>query len=521
MKTQFNNAVFHTMEDPCDVHHSMTVEAGIITAFDEEPSKHRSVVDLQGLHVYPALIDAHLHMMETIALSSVGVPLCSFGQNRVEPHDLAGIEEKIRTHASKQKPGSLMVFSNYISAAMTERRLPTCYELDEWTGGGRVWVLNLDGHSSSCSTALLTALNLDEVAPDGILTGHTHDANLSSISDYLASSITPAILAQGIADFCNESASFGIGTICALVGNDASEHDTVTRLIAYLAQRFPLDVRLFPQYMDEKKLNAVLRCMGKKRVGGCLTWELDGSIGSRNAAFARPYKDGTQGSLYFEDEVIAKQISKYAEKDFFVTVHAIGDLAIAQLVGILETVKGTHRIDHCEFPSKEIRPRIYALKPFVTIQPGYAWIDKRYMHGYEHFLDEDIVQQQIPLKDFAEHEVLLCGSSDAPVQSVDPFLQMRGMREFYVEEQSLSAFEALKSYTANGGLMLGEKKGLLCPGYEASFFTTERDLLTIEPSGLENMRAESLYLRGKRYKPLSRSLATLAQMALSPKAKPL
>ncbi|MCL2889025.1 MAG: amidohydrolase family protein, partial [Eggerthellaceae bacterium] len=430
MKTLFNNAVFHTMEGPEDTHHSMTVENGIIIAFDEEESRNCRVVDLQGRHAYPALIDAHLHLMETVALSSLGVVLCRLENNSVVPGDLAGIGEKIREHAAKQKPGSLMVFSNYVSAAILEHRLPTNEELDLWANGAPVWVLNIDGHSSSCSTALLTALGLAEIAPDGILVGLAHESNLGLISDYLSSSVTAGILARGIADFCNECASFGIGTVCALEGSDDGKTDRITKLMAFLAQGFPLDVRLFPQYMDEKKLAALLPRMGKKRVGGCMKWELDGSIGSRSAAFGRPYKDGTKGSLYFEQETIEQAVGNFANKDFFISVHAIGELAIEQLVGIFEKVPGTHRIDHCEFPSPEVLPRIYALKPYITVQPGYAWVDKRYLHGYARFLDDELLAQQVPLKDLMDHNVVLCGGSDSPVQKVDPYLQMRGMREF-------------------------------------------------------------------------------------------
>ncbi len=514
MKTLFNNAIFHTMEDPQDTHHSMTVEHGKIIAFDEQPGEYSRIVDLGGTHVYPALIDAHLHLLETIALSGVGTQICRIEHDGVEPSNLAGIEKEIRAHAARVKPGSLIVFSNYISAAIAEKRLPTRFELDQWTDGARVWVLNIDGHSSSCSSALLEALDFMQLAPDGILAGPAHDANMGALSDYLASSVTPGIFARGIADFCNECASYGIGTVCAMAGTDDLERDGMTELGARIAQRLPLDIRFFPQYFEGKKLDAVLPRMGKKRIGGCMAWELDGSIGSRTAAFSRPYTDGSRGSLYFDDEDLRQIAQSLAEQGFIISAHAIGELAIEQIVSIFEDLPGKHRIDHCEFPSPQTLERIYKLKPYVTIQPGYAWIDKRYLHGYEHFLDEDIVAQQIPLKDFAANEVVLCGSSDSPVQSVDPFLQMRGMREFYVEDQSLSAFEALKTYTVNGGIMLDEEKGILREGYEASFFTTKDDLLEIEPCKLENMRAKSLYMHGKEYQPLPRSSKTLAHLLI-------
>ena len=517
------------MESADDVHSALLAEDGIIVAFDEEAlaaadSKSRRggrcrVVDLQGLHVFPALIDSHLHMLEAVALSGVGVPLCRFEQGRVEPRDLAGIEQLVRAHAAGVREGSLLVYTNFISITMAERRLPTRLELDEWTQGARAWVLNIDGHSSSCSTALLKALGLEEIAPDGILSGEAHDMNLGVISSYLSSCITPGVLARGIADFCNDCASFGIGTVCALEGTDDTERDRLTELTAFLAQRLPLDVRLIPQYMDERKLARVLPRMGAKRVGGCMKWELDGSIGSRTAAFARPYSDGSRVPLYFRDDSLERAVKGFAERGFFVTAHAIGELAIEQLVDLYEQVGGTHRIDHCEFPAPDILPRLCALKPFVTVQPGYSWIDKRYLHGYEHFLDEALLSQQVPLKDFEDHGVLVCGSSDAPVQSVDPFLQMRGMREFYVESQSLTAFEALKTYTVNAGRMLGENKGLLRPGFEASFFTIEQDLLQISPEELEHQRAEALYLRGRPYRKLPRSLTTLARLLVTPARK--
>ncbi len=174
-----------------------------------------------------------------------------------------------------------------------------------------------------------------------------------------------------------------------------------------------------------------------------------------------------------------------------------------------------YRIDHCEFPSADDAARICALKPSVTVQPGYSWMDKRFMHGYARMLDEDMLAQQIPLRDFTEAGVVICGSSDAPVQTVDPFLQMRGMREFYVEEQSLSAFDALATYTVNGGKMLDEKIGLLREGYEANFFATQRDLLAIEPAGLEGMHAECLFMHGTRYTPRSRGVAGLLKLLVS------
>ncbi len=550
MKTLFVNATFHTMENPADARRSMLVEDGTIVGFDlaEDDARVRgsATVDLDGMHVYPALIDAHLHLLETVALSGVSMQLCEVVDGRIEPHNLAGIEAKIRAHAAQAKPGDLLICSNCIALTMDEGRLPNRFELDEWTCGGRCWVMNIDGHSSSFSTALLEEIGLSAEAPDGIVAGPAHDANLGRITSVVSSAIGPRLLGDGIADFCDTCAHFGIGTVCAMDGTDDSKRDTLVELMARLAQHFAIDVRLFPQYMDEEKLSRVLPRMRRARVGGCMKWELDGAIGSLTAAFDRPYSNGAQAPTYFTDEFIERKVDDLVSRGFAVTAHAIGETAIRQITGAFEKADAhlhedgmpsderparaahgadvlspdapnhvRYRIDHCEFPSPDTVCRICALKPSVTIQPGYSWMDKRFMHGYARMLDTDMLAQQIPLRDFADAGVVLCGSSDSPVQTVDPFLQMRGMREFYLEEQSLSAYEALATYTVNGGKMLGENIGILREGYEANFFATDEDLLTIEPSGLEGMHAHALYMHGKRYTKRRRGVSALVQLLLS------
>lgn len=81
--------------------------------------------------------------------------------------------------------------------------------------------------------------------------------------------------------------------------------------------------------------------------------------------------------------------------------------------------------DHCESPSPRTVERICDLKPFVTVQPAYAWIEKRFLHGYKRYLSTYQIANQVPLARFARADMPPCGSSDSPVRSVDPFLQMQ------------------------------------------------------------------------------------------------
>ena len=96
--------------------------------------------------------------------------------------------------------------------------------------------------------------------------------------------------------------------------------------------------------------------------------------------------------------------------------------------------------------------------------------------------------------------VCVCGSSDSPVQSINPFEQMLGMVDFYIPEQSLSPYEALCTYTKNAALMLGEEDeiGTLEIGKRANFFLTEKDILNSDKNSIGSFEAEALYIDGKK-----------------------
>ena len=89
----------------------------------------------------------------------------------------------------------------------------------------------------------------------------------------------------------------------------------------------------------------------------------------------------------------------------------------------------------------------------------------------------------MPLRELYEAGVCLCGSSDSPVQSIDPFAQMLGMTEFYLPDQALTPYQALRTYTVNPAQMLGEETewGTLEEGTRAEFMVLEKDGRRLTP----------------------------------------
>ena len=151
----------------------------------------------------------------------------------------------------------------------------------------------------------------------------------------------------------------------------------------------------------------------------------------------------------------------------------------------------------------------------VMMQPGYAWIDKRYLHTYEQYLPLEIISR-MKLKALYDAGVCVCGSSDSPVQDMDPYLQMLGMVQFYNENESLTPYQAFRCYTAHAAESIEESdvRGTLEPGKVADFFTAKQDFFTLSPQEVVDFRPTDTYYGGKKYRNKKGTVPELLMMLL-------
>lgn len=527
MRTLYHHGVIHTLRTETECFSALGVEDGRIVFLGEDnPAHWDETVDLAGMHVYPALTDSHLHLLYTMVLSASSFLLCEVNETGVEPRSLAGIERRVREYCAQHPRQKLVVANGYMASALAEKRLPTRQELDAWTGGRRCVVYSIDGHSSAMSTALMEALDIAADGHSGQFSGEEHEFMQGKVTNLIAASVTPAVLARGIANFSNLCAHYGICRVCALDGNQDAEKDPTTGLLAFLAARMGPEVRLFPQYTDLARARPYFAKQATPRMGGCGAWELDGAVGSHSAAFSAPYADnGAQGHCYYDAGTVRDRVRQALAEGVQLTCHAIGEDAISQIMDLYAELlpagpRKAHapmpRVDHFEFPRRQAVEQAKRLPLAITVQPGFSWLDKRYLHSYTQYLPPEKIAQQVPLKELWEAGVCLCGSSDSPVQSIDPFAQMLGMTEFYLEEQSLTPYQALCTYTVNPARMLGEEAdwGTLEVGKRADFMVLERDFLQARGAEVGAFHAEYLVQNGRRRQPLRGTVGELARLCL-------
>lgn len=518
MTKLYKNAVFHSNIDEQDTFAYMTVDKGRITGtYKLHPEGRFEEVDLKGRHVFPCLIDGHTHMLLTVAVLAMGFNICEIGSEGVEPKTMAGIEARLRAYAEKQAPDAIIACNNYILTAIDEGRLPNRHELDDWGGGRPVVVYNIDGHSTALSTAMLRLAGLDEKG-SGVLTGEENERAQGRILDKVSSTMTLKKLARGIANFQNTCADYGICMVGALEGQGDSADDSSVELIMRLARYLDVDVRVYLQYKDLERVSRFTKNMAHPRVGGCGDWEMDGSNGSHSAAFSMPYKDtGEIAPCYYQQDEVDRLCRAADEKGWQIASHAIGDVAINMLVSALEKCDSDtfHRIEHAEFMDDAAFEKIKSGRWALMMQPGYSWIDKRYLHTYAQFLPEAMFDN-MRFKSLVDAGLCVCGSSDSPVQDMDPWLQMLGMVQFYNEGESISPYQAFCCYTKNAAkaLLEDENYGTLENGKYASFFTADEDIFTLSPEKLVAQRPAETYYKGRLYKRKKGSVAELAAMLL-------
>ena len=516
----FENGIFHSGKTETDTFSFMTVSDGRITGtYTERPEgTFRTVVDLQGKHVYPCLIDGHVHGLMSIAVMAMGFSICEITEHGVEPDSLAGIEERLRAYAAPLKKHEIIACNNYITSAVREHRLPTKEELDAWGGGRPVVIYNIDGHSTALSTEMLKLVGLDPKQSDGVLTGEENDRIQGHIIDVVGSKMTPALLAKGAAVFQNTCASYGISVVGALEGNGDSPKDMTTQIAVQLMRHFDTGVRLYLQYTDPERAKQFAKYMKRPRIGGCGDWEMDGSVGSHSAAFSVPFRDtGKQADCYYTQEQADELVKRADAEGFQIASHAIGGAAIDRLLSAYEKIdtKTFHRIEHCEFPSDKTFEKLKCGRWAVMMQPGYAWIDKRYLHTYEKYLPEEILSS-MKFRSFYDAGICVAGSSDSPVQDMDPYLQMLGMTQFYREEESVTPYEAFVCYTQHAARAIGEAeaRGTLEAGKAADFFTASQDFFRLKPEEVVSFRPDETYYSGVKYRKKTGKVAELAKSFL-------
>ncbi len=380
-------------------------------------------VDLDGLFVAPAFVDAHVHCTDA-GLALAGLDLRG-AQSLPEALDL------LRAHAAATDATAIWGHG-WDDAAWPERRPPSRAEIDAAVGGRPAYLSRIDVHSALVSSALGERLDPGRV-------GHSPDGPLTQDSHHEARRLARALLsdadrAAAQRAFLDHAASRGIVEVheCAF-GDDRALAD----LAGLLALDTPVAVRAYlgAAVTDPAEATALLERTGAHALGGDLS--VDGALGSRTAALHAPYADAAgTGVRYLTDDQIRDHLVACARAGVQPGFHAIGDDAVAAVTAGLrraaEILGGTlplaavvPRVEHAEMITAEDIDTLSRCGAVASVQPLFDALWGGEAGVYVQRLGAERARPMNPFAAIAAAGVTLAFGSDAPVTPAEPWAAVR------------------------------------------------------------------------------------------------
>jgi hypothetical protein len=458
------------------------------------------MIDLEGKTVLPGFIDTHAHLTDT-GVDTLGVDLC-------ESHSIAEIQNNLAQFAKHIPSGEWFFGHGFDDSILVEKRYPTRYDLDKAVPNHPICISRRDGHSCVANSLALNLLNLppdtDGIEKDtqtGEPTGTMRRTAVGLTYEKMSGQLSDELRLKGLHTAVQSAISKGITTIHALEGGS----DTADKNLAVLLNhqdKLPVRIIVYHQTCNVERVKKA----GLPRIGGCVL--VDGSIGSRTAAVTQPFNDdpGNNGVLYFTDKRLYEFIETAHCAGLQISMHAIGDRAIDQLLKTYRQVltkyprkDHRHRIEHYELPRPEQIPQTAELGLLLAMQPtfDYLWGGETQLYATRLGISRSLFSN--PLRTILDAGIKIAGGSDSYVTPMDPMLGIHSAVNHYSPIQRVSVDEAIRMYTTTAAYAAFEEsqKGTIEPGKLADLVVLEKNPYAVPKSELKDIPISMTICRGK------------------------
>ncbi len=461
-----------------------------------ERSARAELIDLKGRTLLPGFIDTHVHLIST-GLSMMGPRL---GSLHTLPQVLSALAEEA------QKQPTIVKASGLDPYLLAEGHQLTRWELDRITPDKQAYVVRRDGHAVVVNTRTLEGLALppdthgiDRDASTGEPTGILK-ADARRIAGERLTHITADLRVEAIRRATENAVQVGLTTVHALDGGWPRGDEDIRALLS-LAPSLPARIVVYYQTKDVGKALE----LGLPRIGGCLL--VDGSVASHTAALTTPYSDlpETEGVLYFSDQELRNFIQQAHAAGLQVSMHAIGDRAIQQLLDAYESVleetpraDHRHRIEHFLLAHPDQVERAARLGLHVSMQPAFLHFGEERKNVYAERLGPDRSGAVNPLRQAMDSGITVSGGSDSFITPMNPLLGIHAATNDHPPESRLTPRKALEMFTVNGARIAFEegRKGSIVVGKDADLVVLGENPLSCPQGSIKDIPVEMTLVRG-------------------------
>jgi predicted amidohydrolase YtcJ len=480
------------------------------------------VVDAAGGLVLPGFIDTHVHFIDGgFRLASVQL------RDATSPQDFIA---RIAAFAGTVPPGTWITGGDW-DHENWGGELPRREWIDSITPAHPVWINRLDGHMALANSAALAAAGVSAATADvaggeivrdgsGLPTGVLKD-NAMALVDRAEPPPSPEMRDRALDAAMQYVARQGVTSVHHM----GSWEDLATFERAHRSGRLRTRVYAAVPLHTSERLRDTLAARGGDRgdewlrVGG-LKGFVDGSLGSKTAAFHEPFTDapGNRGLLVNTPEELYGWISGADRAGLHVMVHAIGDRANNLLLDTFERValeNGTRahdtggrrfRIEHAQHLAPADIPRFRQLGVIPSMQPYHAIDDGRWA---DRVIGPARSRTTYAFRDLLDAGAVLAFGSDwfvappTPLEGIYAAVTRRTLDDAHpagwVPEQKITVEEALVAYTRSAAFASFEEgiKGTLEAGRLADLVVLDRNLFDVPPETIRDARVLMTVIGGR------------------------
>jgi predicted amidohydrolase YtcJ len=465
------------------------------------------VLSLYGKTVLPGFIDTHVHFL----LTGLGILGPSVSGMASANDVLAAVADVV----ARAEPNQPVLVHGY-DAGELDRPLDG-RDLNRIATQTPVMLSDIGGHACVVNTRAWQILELPADTPGikmlasgelgGVLVAQ---ANNSARYRYFGE-IEDSTKVTAYHKAAELALRYGITTVHALEGGSDDGHGWLPEQDVEVLQqeqtRLPVRTVIYFQSTQVRRaLEWNLPC-----IGGCLY--VDGAYGEHTAALLQPYTDdpSTTGSLYFTNEELNDFVERAHKAGLQISMHAIGDAAIEQLLSAYERAlqkhprhDHRHRIEHFSLPTPDQIERVTRLGVAVAMQPNFALMPETganddYQFASLRFLGPDRFRRRHPYRQIVDAGILVAGGSDSDAGPLGPLLGIHAVVNHPDEERRLGVYESLSLYTKNGAMIAFEEKdkGAIAPGKLADLVVLGKNPLTVPPGKLQDIAVETTIVGGR------------------------
>jgi len=531
----FTADVAHPYAEAVAIRGNKFVAVGSLAAAKAALGKNALMVDMHGQCILPGLVDSHNHGLQ----GGEGLLHANVTDSAETVEQLAAYADEVRKNGLGMDSNVLVIDGLNIE---TWSHIPELRKVFNTGTYNKMPVLlrGSDGHTGWANAVLanLAGINkafIQQLTPDK-KKYFGYEANDEPNGFFADSGFykVDAVLPESHADYTKAGIkameynnSLGITAwLDPAAGN--MQENTNTTLDAYkaLAKKHLLTAHVAAtvvadangnaqkQIDDLKKLQNIynntpnLQVLGFKIFG-------DGVIEypTQTAALSKPYTNsGSYGALMFNAKKFASFVTLADKQGLLVHVHAIGDLTATEALNGFEAARKAngysglpHTITHLQIVQPADIPRFNQLHILASLQLLWALGDPTTIDIVKPYIAPELYKYQYPARSLLQAGATICGASDWPVSTANPFMAIyeaetrRGKLGVLDSTQCMPRMAMLYAYTINAAqaLMAEKSIGSIAPGKYADLVLVDRDVLTVSPEAMKDTKVLWTMFEGK------------------------